>query len=52
MFEKFKKIVKDAGDEVEKKVTHKLLEEEVNPTLPLHKGGEVPRSTPGDKKGS
>lgn len=46
---KLQEITEKGRQEVVGKVDEKLLEEKVNPTLPLHKGGDVPPSTPGGK---
>ncbi len=48
--DKLKKITEDGRKEIVEAVDNKLLEEKVNPTLPLHKGGKVPPSTPGERK--
>lgn len=47
--EKLKEITEKGRQEIVGKVDEKLLEEKVNPTLPLHKGGDVPPATPGAK---
>lgn len=44
--DKLKQITEKGRQEIVRKVDDKLLEEKVNPTLPLHKGGDVPPSTP------
>jgi len=39
--DKFKKFVKDAGDEIEQKTSDKLMEEEMKPTLRQHHGEPI-----------
>lgn len=46
---KLQEITEKGRQEIVSKVDEKLLEEKVNPTLPLHKGGDVPPTTPGAK---
>jgi hypothetical protein len=45
----FKKKIEEAKQEIEEKVSDKLMEEELNPTLRKHKG-EPPTDPQKDKK--